>query len=144
MLVRPLAPADKADWLALWRGYLAFYRAIDLPDAITERTWERFHDPAEPLFALVAEENGRLEGFAHHLFHRSTWAERHYCYLEDLYTAPEARGRGMGRALIEATAEAARRAGSSKVYWLTHETNVAGQMLYDKVARKSGFIHYER
>lgn len=144
MITRALLPTDQARWEPLWRGYLDFYGASDLPDAITARSWERLHDPAVPLFGLVAEENGTLLGFAHYLFHVSTWAERHYCYLEDLFTAEAARGKGVGRALIEAVSIEAGKAGSSKLYWLTQTTNLAGQALYDKVGRKTGFIHYER
>jgi GNAT superfamily N-acetyltransferase len=92
----------------------------------------------------VAELDGRLVGFAHYLFHPSTWSETGYCYLEDLFTAPEARGRGVGRALIEAVAAAEAGAGATRLYWHTQEFNADGRALYDTLARRTSFIVYER
>ena len=147
VLVRPLQPADLAAWRPLWDGYNAFYGragATALPEAITEATWRRFFDPAEPVFALVAEHEGTVVGLAHYLFHRSMTRVEPVCYLSDLFTLASLRGQGVGRALIEAVCAAARDAGASRVYWQTHETNAAGRMLYDKVARHHGFIVYSR
>jgi GNAT superfamily N-acetyltransferase len=109
---------------------------------VTEATWQRFFDPAEPVFALVAELDGKLVGLAHYLFHRSTTIIELTCYLEDLFTAPAERGRGIGRALIEGVYERARSAGLTRVYWQTHESNAAGRLLYEKVATHEGFIVY--
>src|SRR3954469_1898053 len=113
-----------------------------LPLDITETTWRGFFDPAEPVFALVAEENGRLVGLTHYLYHRSTTRTELTCYLQDLFTDPVRRGRGIGRALIEGGYEQARAAGIRRVYWQTQESNTAGRLLYDKVARHEGFIVY--
>jgi ribosomal protein S18 acetylase RimI-like enzyme len=81
---------------------------------------------------------------AHYLFHRSTWAPDRYCYLEDLFVAPAARRRGLGRALIEAVYQKARVANASRVYWLTQSDNTQARILYDKVADNLGFIQYRR
>lgn len=143
LTVRPLEPTDRPAWDALWAGYLTFY-ACDLAPEITERTWNRFFDPAAPMEALVAEDAGRLVGLVHMVFHPSTWIASTTCYLEDLFVAENGRGRGVGRALIEATAEAARARGAERLYWLTHETNTTAQALYDRLARRSGFVHYLR
>lgn len=143
LTIRPLAPEDRGAWEPLWLGYQAFYK-VSLDPAVTEATWGRFHDEAEPVFALGAELDGRLVGIAHYLFHRSTWVTGSYCYLNDLFTAPEARGRGAGRALIEAVYAAARQAGAGRVYWLTHETNAEAMVLYNKVADRSGFLQYRK
>jgi len=131
----------------LWDGYNAFYgRSADtaLPDAFTRIAWSRFLDPAEPMHALVAERDGRLIGLAHYLFHRSTTNPADSCYLQDLFTTEQARGLGVGRALIEAVYANARAAGAARVYWQTHETNAVAMQLYDKVAQKSGFIVYRQ
>jgi len=64
------------------------------------------------------------------------------CYLNDLLTAPDARGQGIGRALIMAVYDIARERGCKRVYWLTHTTNTPGRTLYDKVAKNFGFIQY--
>lgn len=143
--VRAIAISDYATWRPLWDGYNAFYgRAGEtaLPDAITACTWQRFFDPAEPVFALVAELDGEVVGLAHYLFHRSTTRIEPVCYLQDLFTRGDLRGRGVGRRLIEAVYERAREAGARRVYWQTQVGNAAGRALYDKVARHSGFIVY--
>jgi GNAT superfamily N-acetyltransferase len=107
-------------------------------------TWSRFFDAYEPVHALVAEESGRLLGLVHYIFHRSTISIAPTCYLQDLFTHESARDMGVGRALIEEVYRRAARAGSSRVYWLTHETNAIAMKLYDKVAEKSGFIVYRK
>lgn len=145
LTVRPILSADQDAWRPLWEGYNAFYGrsgSTALPEAITQATWARFLDPSEPVHAFVAEQGGQLLGLAHYLFHRSTTRLHDVCYLQDLFTAEHARGQGVGRQLIEAVYQAARDAGSSRVYWTTQTTNQAGRALYDKVARHLGFIIY--
>jgi GNAT superfamily N-acetyltransferase len=139
--VRPLRPDERSAWEPLWSGYLAFYETAVSVD-VTDETWRRLHDPAEPMHVLGAFLDGRLIGIVHFLFHRSTWTIGDYCYLQDLFTVPEARGMGAGRALIEAVYEHASDAGASRVYWLTHESNATARALYDKVADMPGFIQY--
>jgi GNAT superfamily N-acetyltransferase len=143
LIVRAVAPRDLAQWELLWEGYNTFYQRT-LPADITRMTWSRFFDAYEPVHALVAERDGRLLGLVHYLFHRSTSLLGPTCYLQDLYTIGEARGQGIGRTLIEAVYERARSAGSQRVYWQTHETNVTAMGLYDKVAERSGFLVYRK
>ncbi len=143
--IRPIERRDYAQWLPLWHGYNAFYgRAGDtaLPDEVIHVTWERFFDASEPVHALVAVQAGELIGLTHYLYHRSTIGIAPVCYLQDLFTAEAARGKGAGQALIEAVYAEARKAGAGRVYWQTHETNLTAQRLYDKVAERSGFIVY--
>lgn len=145
VVVRPTTPADRQAWQPLWDGYNAFYGragATALAPAITQATWQRFFDPAEPVFALVAESHGQLLGLTHYLYHRSTTRLELTCYLQDLYTAPLARGQGVGRALIEGVYGAAQASGIHRVYWQTHHSNSAGRQLYDRVASHLGFIVY--
>lgn len=147
LLIRDPKAADKDAWQALFAGYNAFYgREGDtaLDPAIVETSWQRFFDAYEPVHALVAEEEGRLVGLVHYLYHRSTSAIEPSCYLQDLFTTPEMRGRGVGRALIEAVYEKARQAGAGRVYWLTHENNTEARQLYDNLADNSGFIVYRK
>jgi GNAT superfamily N-acetyltransferase len=142
MIIRDLLPSDRAQWDALWAGYLDFYQS-SLDPAVSDVTFARFLDPAEPMFALVAERDGKLVGLVHCVTHRGTWSIGDFCYLEDLFVAPQARGLGIGRALIEAVYARADALDCSRVYWLTHETNPA-RKLYDQVARHLGFIQYRR
>ena len=142
-LVRPLRLTDRAAWEPLWLGYQTFYKA-QISAEITEQTWQRFYDPAVPIFALGAVIEGQLVGIVHYLYHYSTWTVGPYCYLQDLFTEPTQRGQGVGRALIEAVYAAAREADASRVYWLTHETNAEALLLYDKLADRSGFVQYRK
>lgn len=145
--IRPPLRDDYDRWLPLWDGYNKFYGRFGptaLDPAITAMTWARFFDAYEPVHALVAEQNGTLLGLVHYLFHRSTTAIEPSCYLQDLFTVETARGKGTGRALIEAVYEAARAAGCSTVYWHTHETNATAMLLYDKIADRPGFVMYEK
>ena len=143
--IRPVAPDDLAAWRPLWDGYNAFYGRqgeTALPEEITQTTWARFLDEREPVHALVAEIDGELAGLAHYLFHRSTTAITPHCYLQDLFTVDAVRGRGVGRALIEAVKARAGEEGSTRLYWHTHETNATAMRLYDQVAGRSGFLLY--
>lgn len=145
LAVRPIRQADLAAWKPLWDGYNAFYgrqQETALAPAITAATWQRFFDPNEPVHALVAEIDGELRGLTHYLFHRSTTRIELVCYLQDLFVAETGRGHGIGRALIEGVYAQAEAAGVGRVYWQTHETNVAARRLYDAVASHLGFIVY--
>lgn len=142
--VRPLTESDYCAWFALWQGYLTFY-ASQLSDSLSLLTWQRMLSEAEPMYALGAfDEQQKLLGIVHMVYHRGTWSSGDRCYLEDLFTAPEARGKGVGRALIEGVYQHAEAKGASRVYWHTHETNATAQMLYDKLADKPGFIQYRK
>lgn len=144
-LIRPVAREDFERWLPLWEGYNAFYGRSGptaLPDEITRVTWERFFDADEPVGALVAELDGGLVGLAHYLFHRSMILIEPVCYMQDLFTTQAARGRGVGRALIEAVYDAAKAAGATQVYWHTHNGNATARRLYDQLADDTGFVVY--
>lgn len=146
-VIRPVERRDYDQWLPLWDGYNEFYERVGptaLPMAVTEMTWSRFFDAYEPVNALVAELDGRLLGLVHYIFHRTTTAIAPTCYLQDLFTTAEARGKGVGRALIEGVYDKARLAGTQRVYWLTHETNATAMLLYDRVAERSGFLQYRK
>jgi GNAT superfamily N-acetyltransferase len=143
--VRDIQRGDRAAWEPLWAGYNAFYgRKGDtaLPAAVTNAAWEAFFDPASQVHALVAEDRGRIVGMTHYLFHRSTSRIEGVCYLQDLFTEEAQRGRGIGRALILGVYGKARARGVKRVYWLTQDSNRAGRLLYDKVAKHGGFIVY--
>ena len=141
--VRLARPNDFDAWLPLWTGYNTFYQRT-LPIEITRITWQRFFDHYEPMHCLVAEQDGRLLGLTHYLFHRNTTMINPTCYLQDLFTIAEARGKGVGRALIEAVYGRAKEAGSPRVYWQTHETNSTAMLLYDRIGTRSGFLQYRK
>ena len=147
LFIRFITPKDFDQWLPLWDGYNAFYGRSGqtaLPLEITRMTWSRFFDAYEPVHALVAETDGQLLGLTHYLFHRSTISIAPVCYLQDLFTSEAARGKGVGRALINGVYEQAKLAGANRVYWQTHETNHTAMQLYDNVAERSGFLVYRK
>lgn len=147
LIVRAARKQDFETWLPLWDGYNAFYGRSGntaLPMEITQSTWSRFFDVYEPVHALVAEYEGKLVGLVHFLYHRSTTLKNPTCYLQDLFTDASLRGKGVGRALIEAVYEKARVDGVDRVYWQTHETNHTAMALYNRVAEKTGFVVYRK
>ena len=144
MIVRPLRAEDRADWGRLWEGYLAYYETTR-PESHYDAYFARLlSDDPHDFHGLVAEDNGRLVGLTHYLFHAHGWQEARVCYLQDLYSDPTVRGTGVGRALIEAVYDAADSEGAPKVYWLTQEFNATGRRLYDRVGKLTPFIRYDR
>ena len=143
--VRPVDARDRPVWLALFKGYIAFYKATVTEDVIAT-LWQRLMEGGEgfPMALLAVVDADRPVGLAHLLFHRSTWTNGWYCYLEDLFVDPRERGMGIGKALIEAVYAQADARGCSRTYWMTQETNVVARALYDKVATKSPFVQYRR
>ncbi|MCM2504995.1 GNAT family N-acetyltransferase [Aureimonas altamirensis] len=140
---RLIRPEDKDAWLTLWEGYQRFYK-VEIPRDVSEKTFERLLDPAEPMFGVLAFEDDKPLGLVHYIFHRSTWTVGDYCYLQDLFVAEGMRGRSLGRKLIDFVYSEAAKAGASRVYWLTHETNRAAMKLYDQVADRTGFLQYSK
>jgi len=140
-IVRDIEPNDRPRWEPLWQVYQT-YRKV--PAEVTETTWLRFFDGLEPVYALVAEEGEAVIGFVHYLFHRSTAMLGPTCYLQDMFTVESERGRGVGRAMIEAVCVRAKSAGARRVYWNTGETNTTARALYDKVATLTSFVQYRK
>ena len=142
--IRPLQNTsdEQQQWLALWHAYLTFYES-SVADEVTARNWASFHNPDSPIDALGAfDAEGKMLGLVQTVIHQSTWSIAPRCYLNDLFTIPEVRGQGVGRALIEEVYAYAKGRGCVKVHWLTHESNLTGQSLYNQLATNEGFIQY--
>ena len=144
VLVRPLTQSDEAQWRRLWRDYLAFYET-EVPEEVYAAYFERLlgNDPNDYI-GLIAEVDGQPVGLTHYLFHRHGWKIENVCYLQDLYADPDVRGKGVGRALIEAVYAAADAAGAPSVYWLTQDFNAEARKLYDRIGQVTPFIKYTR
>jgi GNAT superfamily N-acetyltransferase len=145
--IRAIEHQDRKQWELLWQGYNAFYGRTDetaLDTAIVEASWQRFFDEAEPVHALVAHRGGELLGIVHFLYHRAMIQIEPVCYLADLFTAEQARGQGVGKALIEAVYQHAKLCKVSYVYWRTHENNATARRLYEQVASYSGSVVYHQ
>ncbi len=144
VITRPLAAADKPQWRTLWTAYLEFYET-SVADDVYETTFKRLLDPSRPQqICLVAEAENRLIGLAHIIYHPHNWRAEDVCYLQDLFTAPEVRGTGVGRLLIEAIYAAADANGTPQVYWLTQDFNTQARLLYDRIAKLTPFVKYSR
>lgn len=143
-IIRPVRPDDEDQWRRLWTEYLAFYDTT-VPDEVYDSTFARLlgFDPSD-FNGLIAEVDGRPVGLAHYLFHRHAWKIEEVCYLQDLYAQPDMRGRGIGRALIEAVYAAADAAKAPSVYWLTQSFNDEARKLYDRIGTVTPFIKYGR
>lgn len=141
--IRTVTAADHAAWLPLWQAYLRFYET-ELADAVTQSTWQRLLDASEPTHAALAWDGERAVGLVHFIYHRSNWSIENACYLQDLLVAPQQRGTGVGRKLIEFVYAQAKQDGCAKVHWLTHETNATAIQLYERIAERPGFIQFRK
>lgn len=139
--IRSVEREDKAIWRELFDGYLQFYK-IELVEELVQLTWERLLDPNFNSFGLVAESESEVMGIAHYSFQNSTWAIKNYCYLEDLFVARDARGKGLGKLFIDSILEIARKEGSSRLYWNTDATNEVARKLYDRYTKASEKVQY--
>jgi GNAT superfamily N-acetyltransferase len=140
-VIRPLRSDDHGAWMPLWQGYQAFYKVQIAPE-VSDVTWARMLDPAEPMAGALAWQGDAAVGLVHFIRHRSCWTIGDYCYLQDLFVSPQTRNGGVGRKLIEHVYATARAEGCSRVHWLTHETNTDAMKLYDRIGDRSGFIQY--
>jgi len=141
--IRPPTPADFAAWRQLWQDYCEFYEE-SVPPVVTENTWARLLAGDGPLFCLLAEDaTGTIVGFTNCVIHAGTWSKRDMCYLEDLFVAPGARGKGVGRTLIEAVVAKSRAKGWQRVYWQTDKDNATARALYEKIVKPCDWVIYE-
>ncbi|MDU9003393.1 GNAT family N-acetyltransferase [Sedimentitalea todarodis] len=144
LIVRPLRAEDLSQWSEMWTAYLEFYETSVAPEVYDSTFTRLLGDDPRDFNALVAEQDGRLVGLTHYLFHRHAWKIEDICYLQDLYARPEYRGTGVGRALIEAVYAVADKNGTPAVYWLTQDFNETARTLYDRIAKVTPFIRYQR
>ncbi|MBX8513533.1 GNAT family N-acetyltransferase [Pseudomonas cichorii] len=141
--IRPVTADDHGAWLPLWQAYLRFYKT-ELADDVSDVTWQRILDPAETTNSALAWLDGKAVGMVNFIYHRSNWSIKNACYLQDLIVAPEQRGTGIGRQLIEYVYATAQANNCDKVHWLTHETNATAIQLYERIAERGGYIQFRK
>ena len=141
--ILPLENITFEQWLPLWQGYLTFYKS-QLSEEQIRLSWKRITNPEQTdLFGFAIQVNDDVVGFVHLISHMSMWTDKPYCYLQDLYVSETHRNQGLAKQLIEHSYQVC--AGKfDRVYWLTQESNLTAQYLYDKVATKTGFIQYKK
>ena len=142
VVVRPIEPADHEAWQQLFHAYRTFYE-YDVDQEVVDRIWGWINDGDHEVNALVAELDGTIVGFAHHREFSRPSSGKRGLYLDDLFTAPEVRGRGVGRALINQLGEMARERGMNKVRWITAADNTTAQRLYDDMAERTTWVTYD-
>jgi len=141
-VLRTLRESDEAAWRVMWGEYCAFYGAPVAED-VTRVLWARLLGGEGAVRGVLATDaDGAALGFAHYVLHPHTWSEKTLCYLEDLYVSPQARGRGVGHALIEHLVAAGRQSGWGRVYWHTHTDNATARRLYDRFTPADEFVRY--
>jgi len=140
IVVRRLQLSDRNGWEELARGYKEFYET-PTSDLEYDQVWSRLMEGQE-VYCFCAELDKKVVGIAHYLFHTSVWEPR-WCYLQDLYTATDCRGKGVAGNLIEAVAAHASETNCDRLYWTTKENNDTARNLYDKLAEFRGFIRYD-
>ena len=141
--IREVRASDYDEWRRLWTGYLAYYET-ELPDEIKKLSFAKLLSNASSCFGFLAVDGDHPVGLVHYIFHEHMWRPEGSCYLQDLYSDPQVRGTGVGRALIEAVYSAADAKGVPRVYWLTQDFNTTARKLYDRIGKLSPFIKYDR
>ena len=142
VVVRPIEPADHDAWEQLFHAYRTFYE-YDRGQDVVDRVWEWIHDDSVEVNALVAELDGQVVGFAHHREFARPSSGKRGLFLDDLFTDPDVRGKGVGRALINRLGEIAQERGINKVRWITAADNATAQRLYDDMAERTTWVTYD-
>ena len=143
MIVREIEEHDHAAWRQLFLDYGVFYKT-HFDDAVLDGDWAWLLDPAHEVKALVAVHDDTVIGFAHYRRLFDTFTASPNWFLDDLYVAPESRGTGAATALIEGVAAAAHARGGGTLRWITADDNVVAQSVYNKVAKRTTWVTYER
>jgi GNAT superfamily N-acetyltransferase len=142
-IVRPAQADDFSHWLVLWRAYCA---SLDhsVSDEVSNGVWSRIMTPSEPIWCIFVSQGGaEPQGLANYVLHPHTWSLQTVCCLEDIFVAPETRGTGAGRALIEKLVALGREEGWRRIYWHTHENNHRARALYDRVVERTDYVRYD-
>ena len=142
VVVRRVEARDESAWRTLFRDYGVFY-ATEFDDAQLDHVWALLLDPAGRVDALVAEVEGAVVGIAHYRSHPDTFSTGTDWYLDDLFTAPDARGAGVGTALLAHLTDLARATGPGTLRWITAADNERALRVYDRVATKTTWVTYE-
>jgi ribosomal protein S18 acetylase RimI-like enzyme len=141
--VRELDQRDRGAWQELYAGYGDFY-ATPLSDEKADRVWAWLMDPGYEAFGLVAvDDNDSPIAIAHFRQFARLLADGIGIYLDDLFTAANARGTGAGTALIGRLEEIARERGAEIVRWITANDNFVGQKLYDRLDSRTMWVTYD-
>lgn len=141
--IRLAEAKDRAQWEPLFLAYGVFYETAFSP-VVLDGVWQWILDDTHPLSAFVAVRDNTLLGFAHLREQADTFVAGPSWFLDDLFTTPETRGQGVGRALIDAVTSHAAHHGGGDLRWITAADNNPAHYLYDSLATKTSWVLYEK
>jgi GNAT superfamily N-acetyltransferase len=142
--IEPIAAGQIDALLPLIAAYQHFYEVEEIDEDRNRAFFSRFLAPSEDGMLLGAWRDGELSGYACLYWHFTSLVPAETVLMNDLYVDPACRGRGVGRALIEASAAIARERGAHRLEWATAPGNKTAQRLYDSTgAERSTWIEYE-
>jgi len=142
--IEPVSTAQLETLLPMIAAYQRFYEVDDIDLERNRTFFSRFLAPSDDGMLLGAWRDEELVGYACLYWHFTSLVPAETVLLNDLHVAETQRGKGIGRALIEASAEIARKRGAHHLEWATQPDNKAAQRLYDKTgAERSEWVEYE-
>jgi GNAT superfamily N-acetyltransferase len=133
LTIRPATPADMPTILRFVRELAEFERAPDAVEATESMLADALFGDVPTAEAVLAEQGGKPLGFALFFHNFSTWTGRRGLYLEDLYVTPEARGLGVGTALLRHLARIAVERGCARFEWAVLDWNEPAKAFYTKM-----------
>jgi GNAT superfamily N-acetyltransferase len=145
LIIRTTAEVSYEQWLPLWNGIHTHHNGFEIPAYISTNTFRRQSEgcPLQgALRGLVAFLDGTPVGFAHYFLHQSSYQNVPVSELEDLYVVPDARGKGVGHALIKEVFRRVYELGATEVRWVTMSTNEQAVKLYDRVGQREPVFTY--
>lgn len=142
LILRAINPGDRQSWEECFRGYRDFYEKPH-DQAVIETVWEWLCDPQHETRGIAAVEGGKLIGFAHFRTFARPVIGATGIYLDDLFTAPHARGKGVATALLGRLSAIAEVEGASVVRWITADSNAAARAIYDRVSAATPWVTYD-
>lgn len=140
--IRPIELGDEPRWRDLFCAYREFYKLPSSEDTI-DQVWTWLNDPDHETHGLVALLDTEIYGIAHYRRFSRPSTGTTGLWLDDLFTDPDIRGRGIGRALIDHLTNHARENELSVVRWITADDNIQARKLYDSVAKSTNWITYD-
>ena len=141
-MIRKLERKDKENWIKLYCGYAKFYK-VSMNNKILNTLWSWIHDKNNVVNGICCELEGKIVGIAHYRTMPRPIKGQYIGFLDDLFVEPEFRGQQLAQKLISHLKSLSKANNWQGVRWITHSSNKTAKILYDKIARNTGFELYE-